>query len=165
MKKLFEKIFNAPWYFVAYAVYPVLVLLFYNLPQVGILAALRPVAISISGALLVALLLRLLYRDWQRAAFAAALLVILFYTYGYVLNAAQAWKIPHLPVGLGGLWLVLMILAIVWMGNPQVQVRSISPTLNVISLGLVLMAAGQEFKAPAPAVQSQPADARAPLQT
>jgi hypothetical protein len=164
MKKPVEKIFNAPWYFLTYAAYPVLVLLFYNLPQVGLIAALRPTLVSMASALLAAWLFRLIYKDWHRAAFATAALEMLFYTYGYVRDSMLDWKIPHLPVWLGGLWLILMVLVPVWVGKPQVQVRSISLTLNVISLGLVLMAATQETQRTAPTVRLGPADAHAPVQ-
>jgi hypothetical protein len=106
----------------------------------------------------------MIYRDWHRAAFATAVLTILFYTYGYVLDFMQGWKIPYLSVGLGGLWLILAILAPIWVGQPRIQVNSISLTLNVISLGMVLVAASQEVQQSAPRTEKRPADDYAPVQ-
>ena len=128
------------------------------------IAALRPVALSVAGAVLVAWLLRLIYQDWHRAAFGTAVLAILFFSYGYVFDFVEDWKIAHLSVWLAGLWLILMMLVLVWMGMPQVQVKSIALTLNFISLGLVLMAFSQEAKPPASDLQKKPVDAHAPVQ-
>src|SRR5512137_1211067 len=118
MKKLLS-VLRAPWYFFTFAAYPVLALLDHNIAQVRYTAGIRPLVISVTAASVLFLLFRLLYRDWHRAAFAATAILVLFYTYGHVLDLLQKkWKFP-LPAWLGGLWLILAILALVWAGRPQ----------------------------------------------
>ncbi len=114
MKRNFIRVLNAPWYFIPLAAYPVLALLSYNISQVRYTAGIRPVIVSVAVAALLFLLFRLVYRDWHRAAFATAAFTVLFYTYGHVFDLLQQkWK-TLFPAWLGGLWLVLLILALVW---------------------------------------------------
>jgi hypothetical protein len=95
MKKTLSKVFNAPWYFITLAAYPVLALLSHNISQVRYTAGIRPLMISVLAASLLLLLFRLVYRDWHRAAFATAVFTVLFYTYGHVFDLLhQKWKIP-----------------------------------------------------------------------
>ncbi len=102
MKKILSRIFNAPWYFITFAAYPVLALLSHNISQVRYTAGIRPLIVSVVAASLLFLLFRLIYRDWHRAAFATAAIFVLFYTYGHVFDLLQEkWKIP-LPAWLGG---------------------------------------------------------------
>ncbi len=165
MKKLL-KAFNTPWYFIPFAAYPVLALLSHNISQVRYTAGMRPLVISVAAASLLFLLFRLFYRDWHRAAFATTAILVLFYTYGHVFDLLQnKWKVL-LPAWLGGLWLVLTILALVWAGRPQSHFQNAALTLNIISLGLALFVAGQVVgKSIPPVAQAdQPVDPNAPIQ-
>ena len=167
MKKTLSKIFNAPWYFITIAAYPVLALLSHNISQVRYTAGIRSLIFSVMAALLLFLLFRLLYRDWHRAAFAISAFTVLFYTYGHVFDLLQQkWKIP-LPVWLGGLWLVLTILVLIWAGLPKARFQGAALTLNIISLGLTLYVGGQVVQKSLPSVAQTilPADPHAPIQT
>jgi hypothetical protein len=167
MKTILVKIFNAPWYFITLAAYPVLALLSHNISQVRYTAGIRPLLISVLSASLLFLLLRLIYQNWHRAAFATALFTVLFYTYGHVIDLLkQKWKIP-LPVWLGGLWLVLTVLGLTWAGWPRMRFQGAALTLNIISLGLTLVSAGQVVRRSVPpgAQSNQPADPHAQVQT
>ena len=105
MKKRLLRILNAPWYFVPFAAYPVLALLSHNISQVRYTAGIRPLIVSVLAVALLFLLFRLAYKDWHRAAFAAAVFTVLFYTYGQVFDQIQKkWKVPYLPIWLGALW-------------------------------------------------------------
>jgi hypothetical protein len=109
----------------------------------------------------------LIFKDWHRAAFAVTLLTVLFFTYGHVFNLLQQkWKI-HLPAWLGGLWLVLAVLALVWAGWPRLHFQNVALALNIISLGLTLVAVYEVVRESLPSeIRSiQPADPHAPLQT
>ena len=167
MKKNLIRVFTAPWYFFSAAAYPVLALLAHNINQVRYTAGIRPVAISIAAASFLFLLFRLIFQDWHRAAFATTLLTVLFFTYGHVFNLLQQkWK-THLPAWLGGLWIVLTILALVWAGWPRTRFQNAALALNIISLGLTLVAAGEVVRESLPSEVrlNQPADPHAPLQT
>jgi hypothetical protein len=166
MKKNLSSVFNTPWYFITLAAYPVLALLSHNISQVRYTAGIRPLIISVVASLLLFLLFRLSYRDWHRAAFATAAIVVLFFTYGHVFDLLQKKiKIP-LPAWLGGFWLVLLVLTLIWAGLPRARFQSAALTLNIISLALSLYAAGQVIQKSSPAggQSDQPADLHAPIQ-
>jgi hypothetical protein len=168
VKKRLAKIFHAPWYFVPFAAYPVLALLFYNISQVRYTAGIRPLGISVVTATIFFLLFRLAYQDWQRAAFITAVLTVLFYTYGHVYTVIETKReILYLPAWLGGLWLILLALALIWAGRRRTRVQSAALVLNIVSLGLVLVAAGQVVweSVPSGTEASEPADPHAPVQT
>jgi hypothetical protein len=165
MKKLL-KVFNTPWYFIPFAAYPVLALLSHNISQVRYTAGIRPLIISVVAASFLFLLFRWFYRGWHRAAFATTSILVLFYTYGHVYDLLQNKTKILLPAWLGGLWLVLTILALVWAGRPQSHFQNAALTLNIISLGLMLFAAGQVVRRSIPLVTQvdQPVDPNAPTQ-
>jgi hypothetical protein len=167
MKKILSKIINAPWYFITLAAYPVLALLSYNISQVRYTAGIRPVAISVAIALLLFLLFRLIYRDWHRAAFAVAAFTVLFYTYGHVFDLVRKKLGISSPAWLGGLWLVLLVLALVWAGLPRARFQGIALTLNIITLGLTLYSASQVVQESFPTTMPSglPADPKAPVQS
>jgi len=167
MKKALTKIFRAPWYFATLAAYPVLALLSYNISQVRYTAGIRPLGVSVLAAAVLFLLFRILYRDWHRAAFLTAALTVLFYTYGHVYTLVEAkWKIPALPAWLGGLWLALLAVVLVWVGRTRTRVRNAALVLNIVSLGLALFAAGQvTWQAfPSEIETNAPANPHAPVQ-
>ncbi|MGD0876812.1 MAG: sulfatase-like hydrolase/transferase [Anaerolineales bacterium] len=167
MKKRISRVLNAPWYFIFLAIYPVMALLSYNISQVRYTAGIRPLIISVAVAVLLFLLFRLVYRNWHRAAFATAVFLVLFYTYGQVFDQIQKkWKISSLPIWLGVLWLVLLALALVLAGRSRVHFQGLALTLNIISLGLVVYAVGMvAAQEPAGKVSDKPADPHAPVQT
>ena len=160
------RFFAVPFYFLLFAAYPVLALLSYNIPQIRYTAGIRSLVIAVAAAGLFFLLLRLLYRDWHRAAFATAALTVLFYTYGQVFDyvTAKKWPIPHLTVWLGGLWIALAGLALAWAGRRRTRVQNAALTLNVVSLGLVVVSTVQIIWWSVPAQTKSPVDDHAPVQ-
>jgi hypothetical protein len=167
MIKKISKILNAPWYFIPFAAYPVLALLSHNISQVRYTAGIRPLIASILAAAGLFLLFRLIYKDWHRAAFAAAIFTVLFYTYGQIFDQIQKkWKVPQLPIWLGALWLALLVLALLWAGWRRAHFEGAALTLNIISLGLMLYAGSQVIsKTPSGKQSNTPAAPHAPLQT
>ena len=75
---------TVPFYPLLLAVYPILTLLAGNIDQVPAAAALRTALISAASVLLLMGALRLLLRDWHRAAALAGLAFLAFFTYGHV---------------------------------------------------------------------------------
>lgn len=71
------------WYPFLFAAYPVLGLLAANIGNARPEAGFRPVAVAMLGAAILFGLLRLLTRDWHRAAFASAAWISLFAAYGH----------------------------------------------------------------------------------
>jgi len=81
------------WYPFLFAAYPVLGLLAHNIGNARPEAGARPVAVAVLGAGILFGLLRLLTRDWSRAAFASAVWIALFAAYGH----AYLWLQEEAP--------------------------------------------------------------------
>ena len=166
MKKHITKIFKASWYPFTIAAYPPLALLAFNISEVDYTAGLRSLVITLIAVTTLLLILRQVYRDWHRAAFATAALTGLFYTYGHAYDLiSEKWEVPHLTAWMLGAWLVLSALALVWAGRRKTRFKKAAVGLNIASLGLVLYTAGSIvlWSVPAPST-SGPVDDYAPLQ-
>jgi hypothetical protein len=167
MKKRLEAFFKSPWYPLTIALYPPLALLAYNVPEVNAAAGLRSVLLSLLGAGLMVVLLRLIYRDWHAAAFAAAILIALFFTYGHVYDTlSEKWTISHLTAIMLGLWSVLAVLGLVWAWRGRIRIRGVALIVNIVSLGLVLYSVGTiiAWSIPKSTPVSAPVDDYAPVQ-
>ncbi len=103
MKKSFH-----PFLLAAYFVVELLAL---NLDQVRPLAAWRALLVCLLGAGLLFGLLRLLARDWQRAALLSSLFLLLFFTYGHVYQYLEVHPVFALALGRHRLLLPLWLLA------------------------------------------------------
>ena len=132
--------FSVPWYPFAVSVYPVLALLAANTGEVKPEAAWRPllICIGVAGSLFV--LFRLIFRDWQRAAFLTTLWLVLFFSYGHIyLLLTEKFSDFELKPWLLIAWLIFAVVAALW-----AKWKSPSPAaLNVIALGLVLTSLSQ----------------------
>jgi len=140
MRKTLGRWFAIPWYPIVFAMYPVLALLAANIGEVKFESGWRALLICVAVAGILFVLLRLILRDWKRAAFLATLWMVLFYSYGhvYILLIDKLKDFNFMPWLLGA-WAVLALLAIFWAVK-----RSPAPdSLNVIVLGLVIMSVWQ----------------------
>lgn len=166
MKKRLAKFFKAPWYFVIFAAYPVLALLSYNVFEVRYTAGICPLVISVAAAAVFFLFFRLIYRSWHRAAFATAALTVLFFTYGHAYDLiSEKWDVPHLTAWMLGAWLALSALALAWAGRRKTRFKKAAVGLNIVSLGLVLVALVQVIWWSVPQrIGGGPVDDRAPVQ-
>jgi len=64
--------------------YPVVALLGHNISQMRISEATRATLVMLSVVTLVVILLRLIFRNWQQAAFMTTFLIVVFLSYGYL---------------------------------------------------------------------------------
>lgn len=165
MKKRLIRIFQPPWYIVTCAAYPVLALLSYNILEVRWTAGARPLLVAIGVAVIFTVLLRLLLGSWHKAAFGAALQVLLFYSFGHLYTqVSKNWELAHLVSWMMALWLVLSVLALAWVGIGKTRFSKAAPGLNLLSLLLVLIAVGQVAWWSLPRGGAGPVDDHAPLQ-
>lgn len=157
--------FSIPWYPVVLGAYPVLALLAFNAGQVEPAAGLRALLLSVLLAGTLFLVLWLILRQVHRAAFLAALWVLLFFSYGHVFDLIEA-KFPDLNLApwLLAIWAVLAVLFAWWATRPGLTFISVTPGLNVIGLALVLMSALQAFPLRASAAAHRAAAENAPVQ-
>jgi len=134
------KWFSIPWYPFALGIYPVLALLAANSGEVKPEAGWRPLLVCVGFAGILFVLLRLLFHDWNRAAFLSALWMVLFFSYGHVLillteKLEDFDFTPWLLIT----WFLLAVVAVVWAKR-----KSPSPAaLNLITLGLVITSLSQ----------------------
>ncbi len=135
--KTFERWILHPFLFGAY---PVVALLAYNIKQIGPMYAIRPLLAALLLASLYLLLLRLILKDWHKAALATSLAMLLFFSYGHVSNLLHSFKAAGAiskNSTLGSLWAILLITG-TWLIAWKVKSpRRWSGPLNLLALILV----------------------------
>ena len=136
---MIKKLEQLPFYPIVAAVYPILALLSYNLGQVKLDAGIRPIFISALLALGLLFLAKLAYRNWYRAAFVSAGLILIFFTYGQVYDLILAkWKIVNFVTWMLILCVVLSTVVLFVGTLRKVKFEAATITLNVIMLGLLI---------------------------
>jgi hypothetical protein len=131
-----------PFYPLLFAIYPVLALLAHNIDQIKATAALRSLLVSLVGAVLLWLLLRLLLKDWGKAALLTTLFWMLFFTYGHVYHSLEANPVMGMNLGrhrlLLPLWLFIAALG-TWLVIRKIKNLAVAAqALNL--LGMVALA-------------------------
>lgn len=139
-----KKAFPVIWYPFLFAAYPVLGLLAHNVGNARPEAGFRPVAAAVLGAAVLFGLLRLLMRDWHRAAFVSAAWVSLFAAYGHVYIELQK-KAPEYARTdlLAGACLLLAAGALFLATRPRVRMEAWTLPLNIAAVALVVLPIGQ----------------------
>ncbi len=134
-----KKIFRFPWYPIFFSLYPALSLLAHNISQIQYTASIRSLLVSCMGTILLIVVLRLIYRDWHRAAFVAAAWVLLLFSYGQVFDAINGkWKPADLANWLLGIWAGLFILVVILGGLRRIHFDSVVLPFNLVSIGLLV---------------------------
>ena len=64
--------------------YPGIALLAFNVQEIRFSEGLRSLFVSLAGACVLLLVLRLLIRDWNQAALVCSLSLVLFFSYGHI---------------------------------------------------------------------------------
>src|SRR6185503_5720618 len=104
--------------------------------QIKVEAGWRPLLVCVGMAAILFLLLKLILRDWQHAAFLSTLWMALFFSYGHIhILLTEKLKDFNFTPWLLLAWLMLAILAAVWAVRKS---PSSALALNVIALGLVV---------------------------
>ncbi|HEX2995551.1 MAG TPA: hypothetical protein VHP14_12045, partial [Anaerolineales bacterium] len=155
------RLFSVPWHPIVLSAYPVLALLAANVGEVKTEAAWRPLLVCAGIAGIIFLLWRLIFGDWNRAAFLTTLWLVLIFSYGHIQNLlVEKFEEIDFTVWLLIAWSLLALIAVAW-----AKWKSPSPAaLNVIALGLVLMSLGQSNLAGTGGNARRAAAENAPLQ-
>ena len=136
-----------PFYPILFGIYPVLALAAFNIAQIDISSTYRAFAFSFILAGSLYLVLRLVMRNWMKAAFLTLLLLILFFSYGHVYNFLKNPANPLLGLTrhriLGPVWLGLVGLAIWYTTRKIANLAAITLALNVMALVLLIFPALQ----------------------
>lgn len=166
LKDRLVSFFTIPYYFLLFAIYPVLALLNYNILQIRYTAGIRPLIVLAVMASAFFLLFRWIFKNNQRAAFAVTSLTILFFSYGQVADYLKNRNlpIPYQKLVLGVIWVLLAILAFYGAGKGGKWINNAALPLNVVSLGLVIYSTVQIVWWSFPVTATSPADDHAPIQ-
>ncbi len=96
------------------AIYPVIALLAVNLGEAYLKAAIRPLLVSLMGAILLVLLLRLVIKDKSSAGILTTFFLALFYSYGHIYTILKPIELWGIPIGrhryLAFLWLIILVI-------------------------------------------------------
>ena len=132
-----------PFHPFLFAIYPILALLAFNISEVDLSSGFRPVTVALIVVGFLALILRLLHRDWRRAAISLTIVLILFYSYGHIylllkgVNLDGFYLFRHrtlIPMWVGGGFLIFWQ---VW--HKPINLATATYMLNVVGLFLLIL--------------------------
>ncbi|MEW6400738.1 MAG: sulfatase-like hydrolase/transferase [Chloroflexota bacterium] len=139
---MITRLFSTPWYPLVLGMYPIIALLAGNIGQAQISVAFKPLFISLAASALLFSLLRLLLRDWHRAAFLTSTFILLFFMYGHVYSYLKSVQFSGLALGrhriLLVVWGALAALAVWAAIRKSMNFASQASAINVISLLLLV---------------------------
>jgi len=126
-----------------FGLYPVLYQLAVNISEISIDHGYRPLAVSLFAVVLLLLSFRFIYRDWTKAALAATVLLILFYSYGHVYIALKGITLggmyPFRHRTLAPVWVALACFAIWRMFGKKGNLATLTSMFNTAGLFLLIM--------------------------
>jgi hypothetical protein len=118
-----------------------LTLLVGNVGEVGIFAGNRVLAVMLLGEILLLMILRTIYDNWQKVGFVAFMLTVLIFSYGHIYSLLEESKIAGLLIGrhryLLIVWMVLICLVIYSAGKIK-DFSVFEDTAKLVSFGLVV---------------------------
>lgn len=120
------------------AAYPTLFLLSYNITQIPIVQAIRPLLVSLSVAILLTVLFGIAANDFRQGGLSVSIILMLFFTYGQVYH----WLEENTPIFanhllLGSIWLLLLLTGLALKWKIQ-EIGNITKYLNIIMIGLLI---------------------------
>jgi len=123
------------------AIYPVSWLYAHNIAEASAMDFLRLALYSLLGGVLLFGLCRLILRNWEKAALAASLALVFFFSYGHLYNALEGFDLMGMVIGrhriLAPLWGGLFLLLYWRLLRPPTVQANWTATLN-LSAALLL---------------------------
>jgi hypothetical protein len=137
-----QKIEFTPLYPLFLAAYPALALVGININEVDPAVLWRPLIILVLSALILLIALRLILRDWQRAALLLSAVIFLFFTYGHLYLFLKKINVAGFIIGrhryMVPLWLGIGALVVWWVGRKLRNPQAFTPVLNLVSIFLLI---------------------------
>jgi len=132
-----------PFHTLLFALYPVLALFAVNIREVSNSVIWRPLFISLTGAILLLVVTRLILRDWLKASLITSFIIILFYTYGRLYEVLKTTPLAAMNVVrhryLAVLFVVILALGSWLMIRTIRDFKPITGILNAIAVVLVIL--------------------------
>jgi hypothetical protein len=130
------------FYPIAIAAFPILALLASNIREVELEVGVRPLLLSITSAVLLVFILRMVLGEWQKASLLATYFFLLFFSYGHIYESLQGASILGFDLGRHRFLVVMYGLLMVLGGYGIIKMagggREVNWALNVIGLILVV---------------------------
>jgi hypothetical protein len=150
-----------PLHPILFGAYPVIALLAHNVEQARPNEALRALIVSLVGATVCLLILKLLLRDWRKAALASTLFVVLFFSYGHFYDFVR--QIPSMGSTIGRhrylvpLWVGIFGLGLWWIWKRLRDLSTLTMALNVAAVVALILPIAQiiDFEIRLSSVRSQ----------
>jgi hypothetical protein len=132
-----------PWHPYLLAIFPTLALLANNLPEIEMAEAFRPFLVSLAGAILLTLVLKLFVKDWHKAAGISSLALALFFSYGHIYNILESHSLAGISIGrhriLAPIYLVIFVAGVWWITRPDRRLGILTQTLNIMVIAAVAL--------------------------
>ncbi len=136
-----DKFSRIPLYPLYLSIFPTLSLLGINIAETAPGDALRAALISIFVTSCAYLLAYLVLRDWSRAALAASIFIIFFFSYGHIYNLVKQITLGTIPIGrhryLVLIWVGLAAAGL-WWAKTVADSKAFTRTLNLLAAVLLL---------------------------
>jgi hypothetical protein len=128
---------------VLFAAAPVLSIWGQNIGQISPWEGLRPLVVALLASILVLGVLRLILKDWARAALVVILFQVLFYSYGHLYHYFHLKPVFGVIVGrhryMGPLWVLLMLAGTFWFVRKGKSASGLFTILNIAALGMLVL--------------------------
>lgn len=138
LKKNIQTFIKKPWYPLLISLFPVLALYGNNVTEARPDVIVRPLLVFLVIGSVLFLLFRFLLRDWDRAAFAAALWLILFSTYGHLIAYIKKEELALPSNYVLGTWLLLAALFLFLASRKRIRFSSANSSLNLIAAFMLI---------------------------
>jgi hypothetical protein len=131
-----------PWFALLFGAYPTLALLGHNIDQVSITAGYRPLVVSEIGTSILVLILRWVFHNWQKAAIATSLSLLIIFSYGHVYSLLKETSVFGIALGrhrlLAPIWLGMLALGLWGVSRISIDLKRITTGLNWVSILLLV---------------------------
>jgi hypothetical protein len=136
-----------PFYPIIFSLFPSFALLSQNSQQASPTVVIVPAIASVVGIVGIYFLLRLVFKDWGRAAQVTLVFIFFFFTYGHVYDLLEEKSIAGFLIGrhliLAPLWGLLWLGFTVWMVKRPPFSGDLVRWLNMLSIVMLIMPVGQ----------------------
>ena len=140
MRKYIEAFLLSPIYPVLLSAYPISILYSSNLSQISSLVLFRPLLLSILASILLFLAMRFIFREWHKAAFVAALVILFLSTYGHIEIFLDSKKVqePSVYIFIGWLTISVFFVLLNRKFKNRFDFSSLAPSMNLMIIILLL---------------------------
>ncbi|KPK91133.1 MAG: hypothetical protein AMJ88_14575 [Anaerolineae bacterium SM23_ 63] len=132
-----------PLHHVFFAAYPVIALLAHNIEQVRPSQAQRALVVAVVGSIACFLFLKLLLREWRKAALGCTVFVVMFFSYGHIYDLLR--QLGGLAEAIGRhryllpIWLLAFGIGLWWIRSRLRDVTLITLALNIAAVATVVL--------------------------